>query len=506
MDWLSPQSYWHATAPGIAPTYPGLDQDIQADVVIVGAGITGLTAGLHLKQAGRRVAILEAGRVGAGTTTGTSGHLDVLPDQEARTLIKDFGAEAARTITAARMDAIAQIGTWSRDFQIDCDFRRIPAFVYTESGDGVSALKDECEAVKQLGLNAMWLDRLDLPFETPGAFRVENLGRFHALRYLRALAERFHGDGCTIYEHTRAHPPADGKPCTVEAAGKKVSAAQVLLCTHSAYLGISQFDMRMAPYQSYVLTARVENDVPDGLLLDDAEPYHYTRWSSSNDPKLLIIGGADHKTGQGGNEAEHFHQLEQYVRQHFAVQTIEQRWSAELFEPSDGVPFIGRVPMNEHLYLATGYSGTGLTYGTAAGRILADLVLDRESPAAEVFSPSRFKPVAAGKDLVVENLNVAKQYVADRFRSNKIDTLDAIAVGEGRLVTYNGKELAVYRDDRGMFHVLSPTCTHAGCHVQWNEAETTWDCPCHGGRYSPLGERIYGPPPHDLERKPLEEL
>jgi Rieske Fe-S protein len=254
------------------------------------------------------------------------------------------------------------------------------------------------------------------------------------------------------------------------------------------------------------MTVRVEQELPDALFWDDAEPYHYTRRATTDDPGLIIVGGSDHKTGQGDDERDAFHHLERYVRQRFAVQKIEQRWSAEFFEPADGLPYVGRVPSMKHVYLGTGYSGTGLTFGTVAGRLLADLVLDRANPMSDIFSPSRIKPLAAGGSLIKENLNAAKHFVLDRFTGDSIESLEEVPPGKGRLVKYEGKQWAIYRDDEGAIHVLSPVCTHMGCHVQWNEAEKTWDCPCHGGRFSCLGERLYGPPPKDLEEQALAEL
>ncbi len=411
-------------------------------------------------------------------------------------------------MTKARIEAIDQIETWNRDFALDADFQRIPAYLYSESNKGSKDLEEECEALERLGLSVSQVSTAPLPFGNSGGCKIENQARFHSLKYLQGLAANISSEDCAIYEHTPARPPEDGEPCTVEIQGeKKLKANVVLVCTHSAFLGLSQFDLRVAPYQSYILTVRVEDDLPDALFWDDAQPaYHYTRRASTGEPDLLIIGGSDHKTGQGNDERDAFHQLEQYIRQRFSVRKVEQQWSAEFFEPADGLPYIGRVPMKKHVYLSTGYAGTGLTFGTMAGRLLADLVLDQPSPLADIFSPSRLKPLAAGSALVKENLNATKHFVVDRFTGESIKSLEEVPPGKGRLVKYNGKQWAIYRDESNAVHVLSPICTHMGCHVQWNEAEKTWDCPCHGGRYSALGERLYGPPAKDLDQQPLDEL
>lgn len=502
MQSLSSNSYWRQNREDNSVSYPPLAEDHEVDVVVIGAGITGLTTALHLKHAGRRVAVLEAGRVGAGTTGGTSGHLEVMPDQGWVSLVRDFGKEAASQVTAVRQQAIDQIENWVRQFGIDCDFRRIPARAYTEREDRADRISQEYETALELKIDVSLMDNAELPFPTAAALEIRNQARFHCLDYLKGLAAAVQGDQVAIYENSRARPPEDGQPCVVEANGHRLRAAHVVLATHSAYLGISQFDLRQAPYQSYVLVARVAEVVPDALYWDDDQPYHYLRLAASGDPHLVIVGGADHKTGQA-DAPKHARRLENYVGQHFSVERIEHGWSAEFFEPSDGLPFIGRVPGKKHLFLATGFSGTGLTYGTAAGKILADLILGRESGEADVFSPGRVKPLAAAKDFISENLNVAKHFVADRFSAEQVDSLDAVAAGTGRLIKFNGEKYAAYRDADNQLHLLSPACTHAGCYVQWNAVEQTWDCPCHGGRFSATGERMYGPPPSDLERQEL---
>ncbi len=499
MDLLSPASYWNQSVGTPSLTFPPLNEDRRVDVAIIGAGITGLTAALHLKRAGKQVAVLEAGRVGAGTTGGTSGHLEVAPDQGWVKLVRDFGESTARQVTDLRRRAIDQIEDWVQRFNIDCDFKRVSARAYTEREDRVELLRKEYATAMSMGLDVAWKEHAGLPFATAATIEIRDQARFHSMKYLRGLARAVHGDNATIHENTRAQPPEDGSPCVIETGGHRLQADSVVLATHSAYLGISQFELLQAPYQSYVLAVRVADDVPDALYWDDDRPYHYLRLAKSDDPRLLIVGGADHKTGQADTE-KHARRLVDFVSERFSVERIEYQWSAEYFEPADGLPMIGPVPMMKHLYLATGFSGTGLTYGTVAGGILAEMIQTGSSPDANLFSPARIKPLAAAKDIVSENVNAAMHFLGDRFGVEQVDSFDSIPAGEGRVVKFDGQTYAAYRDEQGQLHLRSPVCTHAGCYVKWNRTERTWDCPCHGGRFSPTGERMYGPPAADLHR------
>jgi glycine/D-amino acid oxidase-like deaminating enzyme/nitrite reductase/ring-hydroxylating ferredoxin subunit len=381
----------------------------------------------------------------------------------------------------------------------------VPGYLYTEDPERAGAISEVATGLSELGLDAAAAEQVPAPLGAAAAVRVERQGRFDPMRYLRGLAEAVEGEPGRVHLNTRVlRQPVDDSPCRLETTRGELTADCVVLATQSAFMGISQLDLRVAPYQSYVMAVEVDDHCDDALYWDDASPYHYARLASPAEPHLIIVGGADHKTGQADDSRDHFETLERYVEQRWKVRAVRHRWSAEYFEPADGLPLVGRMPLSKHIYAATGLSGTGLTWGTAAGRLIADLILGRDNPLAKLLSPGRIKPVAAASDFVKENTNIARRFVLDRFSGEKIDSLAEIHPDEGKLVRVDGQRVAAYRDRDGQLHLLSSVCTHAGCVVQWNQAERTWDCPCHGGRYTATGERLYGPPPADLEPVTIE--
>jgi glycine/D-amino acid oxidase-like deaminating enzyme/nitrite reductase/ring-hydroxylating ferredoxin subunit len=495
-------SYWHETAGELTSHFPTLETDIHVEIAILGGGITGLTAAAHLQQLGRSVAVLEAGQIGGGTTGFTSGHLDATTDFDLNKMIFEYGQSAASVITTATREAIDQIEFRCRDWP-DCEFSRVPSYEFTEVVSGLKGLQKQYDAARKLGFDCAFTKEVPLPFSCAGAVIERGQGRFHAQRYLQHVAAELHEQGCRIYENTMVKPPSGGAPLTLETEGGKVQAESVIIATHSPYLGISEFEFRVFPYQSYVVAARVEDEIPDALYWDDADPYHYIRRASPHDPHLLIIGGCDHKSGQPIDERERFAELEQYVRDHFTLRNFEHHWSGQYYNPADGLPHVGRVPGMKDVFVATGFAGTGLTWGTVAGTLIARMIQGQRHPLESILSPGRLTVLASARDVIAENLDVMRRFVVDRFAGVKPEADEQIAPGCGRVVSRNGKLVAVYRDPSGAIYRFSPVCTHAGCIVHWNEAERTWDCPCHGGRFTCDGRRFYGPPASDLD--PLRE-
>lgn len=488
-------SLWWKTAS--VPTRAPLSGDLEVDVAIVGAGLTGLTAAVLLARAGRRVAVVEAERVAAGTSGGTSAHVTQVLDHRYKDLRSKFGEDGVRLVCDSTRAGLERIAAFVAEERIDCDFARIPGYLYAESREDTSQIEEELEGARQAGLSVELVRELPLPFPVAAAVRFADQARFDPVRYVAGLAATAERAGAHIFEGSRVRDVHGGEPCRLETGLGAVTARTVILATHTP-AGFNLLQTEIEPVRSYVLAARLAGQTPpDGLFWDTDDPYHYTRSYRTPEGDLLVVGGADHKTGEGDEEAS-YRDLESYVRDRWRVESIPYRWSSQFYEPIDGLPYIGRAFSSEHVLVGTGYSGTGLVLSTLAGMLLSDEALGRENAWSDLYRTTRVKPLAGGPKFMAMNLDVAKRFVADRVSVPEISDLSEIPLGEGRVVEWRGEKVAIYRPESGEARAVSPVCTHMGCLVHWNSAERTWDCPCHGGRYQPDGRVLEGPPVKEL--------
>src|SRR3954463_354993 len=496
-------SLWVDSAP--RTSYPPLTPGLHVDVAVLGGGIAGLTTALLLKPDGARVAVVEAGRVGAGVTAYTTAKVTSLHGIQYQSVASSFGDDGASAYAEANEKGLAQVAAFVDELKIDCAFRRKPAYTYTEDQSGVETVEKEVEAAQKAGLDAHFTTETDLPWPVAAAGRVDDPAEYHPRRYLIALAKAVAGRGSHVFEQSRATAVAGGKEhVRISTSAGELTADQVVVATHFPFLDRGGYFARMHPERSYGLGLYLRRGAkaPQGMYLSTESPSHTVRSHPTAKGEMVIAGGESHKTGQGGDTAERVARLEQWARERFEVRSIEYRWSTQDNMPVDGVPYVGRLaPFQKRLWVATGFMKWGLTNGTAAGMILTDLIAGRENPWADLFDATRFKPLASAKELVKENANVGRRFVGDHLGRPDVRSVEERAPGAGGIVRRGASKVAAYRDDDGTLHGVSAVCTHLGCQVKWNRAERSWDCPCHGSRFDVSGRVIQGPAVKDLERK-----
>ncbi|RJQ53692.1 MAG: FAD-dependent oxidoreductase [Actinobacteria bacterium] len=494
-------SYWLDSTP--STDYPSLGYDIHTDVAVIGGGIAGITTAWMLKEAGKKVVILEADRIVGGVTARTTAKVTSLHGLIYDYLIDKFGLEQAQMYAWAQQAAIEKIDEIATAH--DQGFLRASAYTYTVKESHRRKIEREVEAAQRLGLPARFTDNLgELPFEVAAAVLFAEQGKFHPRRYLLALAEDIVASGGHIFEKTRATDLTDGRPCVVDTQAARVQAEDVVVATNSPFTLSGLYFAKLKPRRSYVMGVRVAS-APTGMYISDEENFRSFRSVPTDEGELLLLGGEPHHAGHVEEAIERYKRLEGYANENFDVHSFDYHWATQDSYSLDMVPYIGPMSWgSEHTYVATGFRGWGMTNSHVAAMIITDSILGKQNPWAPVFDPHRLKPIVSAGPLISEGLHIAKDYVK-AVMPVKHEEFEAIPAGEGEVIEKGGRRMAVYKDAEGGITTISPVCTHLGCVVNWNAAEKTWDCPCHGSRYDAYGKVIQGPAVKDLSKIELEQ-
>ncbi len=499
VDSLYSQSIWTKTSP--PRFFQPLKQDLNTDICIIGGGIAGLSTAYSLARAGRNVVVVTAGPIGGGETALTSAHLSWALDDRFYHLETIFGTEGARLAGESHIAAVEQIEAIVREEKIDCDFKWVNGFLISEDEDTKKILQKEYDAINRIGFSGIsMLESCPLSsWNSALVLQFERQAQFHPLKYLAGLTDALVKLGCSFYTetHVKSVTDSDGdQTCrAVTDNSNTITCSDIVVCTNTPFNDRVTMHTKQAPYRTYIVELAIPRDtIPTALYWDALDPYHYVRIVSIENEQydILLVGGEDHKTGQVDDTENHFEILETWARSHFPMAKGKVgEWSGQVLEPADSLAFLGRNPGDEHVYIATGDSGHGLTHGTLAGILITDLILGKENPWQTLYDPAR-RPWGAVGEFLKENLNVAKQY-ADWAKGSDVDSTDEIIPGSGVVMRRGAKYVAVYKDNSGQLHELSAVCPHLYCLVSWNDSEKSWDCPCHGSRFDAYGGLLNGP-------------
>jgi glycine/D-amino acid oxidase-like deaminating enzyme/nitrite reductase/ring-hydroxylating ferredoxin subunit len=497
-------SLWLDDTPDVR--FGSLPGDRSFDVAVVGAGITGLTTALLLARAGQSVCVLEQDVVAGGTSGHTTAKVTSQHHLTYARLRRTHGKDGAATYGTAMEAAKERVASLVSE-GIDCDFRRRPAYVFSTRPGERFLVDREARAAIEAGLPATIVEDVPLPFPTTGGLRFDDQVELHARKYLLGLAERLVAAGGEIFDGTRALGVSElGESCEVRTSSGVVRAADVVVATLLPFLDRGLYFARAYATRSYVITARVNGALPDAMLISAAPPTRSIRSVRYGDTELLMVGGEGHHVGSIRARPDRYQRLADYAHRHWDVESFEHRWSAQDYVPDDGVPFIGRLNvLSRRIHVATGFKKWGMSSGTLAGMLLHDAITGTRNDWAALFSSTRVKPIAESRRFLTENGRVGFRMVADRLLAPGLREIESLEVGEGAIVSCRGTKVAGYRDGEGALHAVSARCTHLGCQVSWNDAEQSWDCPCHGSRFRPDGSVIEGPAVRPLAPREIPE-
>ncbi|GGW40287.1 FAD-dependent oxidoreductase [Streptomyces xantholiticus] len=495
-------SHWIRTSD--TTSYPPLTTDLEVDVAVVGGGIAGLSTAWELtREGGRSVVVLEADRIATGVTGFTTAKVTAQHGMIYDRLRRTRGTEGARLYARSQQAAVERVAEVASALGIECEFERGPSYVYSRDGAERSSLKSEAEAAAEAGLDAAYVEDTGLPFPVAGAVRVEEQAQFHPRKYLLALAHDLTAYGNTIHERTRVTGLQEGTPCRLTTeSGFRVTARDVVVATHFPVFDRALLFARMSPRRELVVAAPLPTDRdPAGMYITEDGDKRSVRTAPLGDGRRLLIVTGEHFTPGTADVPERIERLDEWMHTHFAVEETRYRWAAQDNDPSDRVPLIGPFhPGARHTYVATGFGGWGMSGGVLAGRLLTGLICAVRPPWTDLYDPRRlWSTLREAPTLISQQAEVGRHFVGDRLRTTHVDSASDIAPGTGAVVRLGGRRCAVYRDDEGVCHAVSARCTHLGCLVSFNEAERSWDCPCHGSRFAVDGSVLNGPALRPLE-------
>lgn len=489
-----PQSFWIASTK--TTNYPTLDKDINVDLAIVGGGMVGISTAYQLRNEGMKIAVLEGGHILQNTTGHTTAKITSQHSIIYSKLKKQFGDELAKQYASANEYAIKEIKKIADENNINCDYSAQSSYIYTLEDSYIKQIEDEVEAAKSLGIEASYVEEIPFSFPIKAGVRFDNQAQFHPRKFLLPLAEVIHNHGVEIYEQSRVvemDENDDDKYILTTTNGHTVTAEKVIIASHYPFYNKQgMYYARIYQMRAYIVAIKAKEKYPGGMYINAETPTRSLRGYDGEEGQLIFVVGESHKAGQGEDTNQHYESLINFANDLFTIEDVPYRWSTQDCMTLDGVPYVGRFTSEtSNLYIATGFAKWGMTNSIVSSILLKDLITKGSSQWKEVYNPSRKTVGPSAKEFVKQNVNVAGQLIDGKLDNPQKDI--NVEPGEGKIVEIDGKRAGAFRDDEGKLHLVNTTCTHMGCEVNWNSAERSWDCPCHGSRFTVDGDVIEGP-------------
>ena len=485
------QSYWLSSTP--TTNYLTLDKDIDVDIVIVGGGLAGISCAYLLQKEGYKITVLEADRICQGATAHTTAKIASQHGLIYSKIKTQLGKEMAKQYAEANETAISEIKKIIDEHQIDCDYISQPAFVYTAQEKYIKQIEEETKTAQELGIKASYVEEIPFPIPIYAAVRFDNQAQFHPRKYVLSLANIIQNN-VHIFENTRAvNIEEDDRYVIITEQGKKVRAEKVIIASqYPFYNKKGMYFSRLYPKRSYIVGFYAKEKYPGGMYINSEDPTRSLRSQQTNKGELVLVVGSNHTTGQKEDTEKRYEELINFAKDIFTVEDIPYRWSTQDYDTPDGIPYIGHFTSDTpNMYVATGFQKWGMTNSMVAAMIIRDMIVEGKSKWQDIYNPSRKNIISSAKNFIIENLKVAENLLEGKL-SPLPDDID-VKPTEAKVAKIKGERIGIYRDEEGEYHLVNTTCPHMGCELNWNPAEKSWDCPCHGSRFTYKGEIIEGP-------------
>jgi glycine/D-amino acid oxidase-like deaminating enzyme/nitrite reductase/ring-hydroxylating ferredoxin subunit len=501
------KSIWRSFSAG--SDFPSQEQSLSVDVAVIGGGITGITTAQLLKESGYKVAVIEALKVGGGSTGHSTGNLYIAVEEGFDRIQSKYDTETLETVVEARGSAMALIENNINRYSIDCDYKKQPWYLFSSNDESEERIGKVLQAARDAGINAEEVDKGELPFKVQRGVKIKNQAQFNPLRYVQQLAKHIASDNCIILENTRVVTiDEEDEDCIrLETDRGNVHAKYVVHATHTPKGNLFDFHSVLGTYREYGIAVKLASgNYPQGIFwgyYNENERFSIRSYTHEGSNFLLAVG-QPHRVGQQEDNEENIKNLEKFLAERFDVDEVTNRWGGQNYKPADLLPYIGRKSKGSNIFIATGFSTDGLVWGVVSAMLINDLVNGNETKYTKLFDASRHNVLKAAGNFVKENISNAGEILRDYIFISDTKAGD-IPIGEGKVIEVEGKKVAVFHDDSGNVKACSAICTHMGCVVHWNKAEKTWDCPCHASRFDTDGCIIEGPALKPLEQVTVKE-